>query len=63
LHVLDWDDRLLLVPVDAEIDKATLLANGRNIAFEQTDNGYLLQLPEDMPDEPVTVIRLDLDSD
>jgi alpha-L-fucosidase len=63
VHVLDWDDRLLLVPVDAEIDKATLLANGRNIAFEQTDNGYLLQLPEDMPDEPVTVIRLDLDSD
>lgn len=60
VHVLDWDDGILPLPLDADIVKATLMFNGKNVAFERADTGYLLKLPDDARSGPVTVIRLDL---
>lgn len=62
VHILDWDDEVLPLALDADIGRATILSNGRSVAFKRTDSGYLLELPDDdVPAGPVTVIRLDLD--
>ena len=61
VHVLDWDDEILPLSLDGDIDKATLMFNGKNVAFERADSGYLLKLPDDARSGPVTVIRLDLE--
>jgi alpha-L-fucosidase len=61
VHVLDWDDEVLPLPLDADIDKATLMFNGKSVAFDRADSGYFLKLPDDARSGPVTVIRLELD--
>ncbi len=60
VHVFDWDDGILPLQLDADVDKATLMSNGKSIAFDRADNAYLLKLPDDVRSGPVTVIRLDL---
>ena len=61
VHVLDWDDEILPLPLDADVDKATLMFNGKSVAFDRADSGYFLKLPDDARSGPVTVIRLELD--
>ena len=60
VHVLDWQDALLPLPLASSIETAALLPGGEDVAFEKTSEGYLLELPGGEQTGPVTVIRLEL---
>ncbi|HEX5787546.1 MAG TPA: alpha-L-fucosidase [Woeseiaceae bacterium] len=60
VHVLDWTDTLLPLPLDVDVEKATLLQDGSRVDVEKTGNGYLLRLPEQLPAGPVLTIRLEI---
>jgi alpha-L-fucosidase len=60
VHVLDWRDRLLAIPVvGVRVTRATMLGSGVAVDFEQTSLGVRLTLPsggESTPDR-VVVLR------
>jgi alpha-L-fucosidase len=59
VHVLDWRDRLLAIPVvGARVTRATMLGTGVAVDFEQTSLGLRLTLPNDGAGEPDRVIVL-----
>ena len=59
VHVLDWRDRLLAIPlVGRRVTRATMLVGGAALDFEQTSDGLRLTLPNDSAGEPDRVIVL-----
>ncbi len=59
VHVMDWQDSLLTVPVkDASVISATLLRNGKKINFDVTPTGIAINIPEKELDEWDAVIKL-----
>jgi len=60
IHVLDWSDAPLLVPLRQTVSSARLLRDGRNIPLKRRPDGIELALPSPLPDEWDRVIRLDM---
>ena len=62
VHVMDWQDNFLPVPIQHEIERATFLGTGLSITTERTEGGHFLHLPEDWMSEsgPVTIIKLEI---
>jgi alpha-L-fucosidase len=59
VHVLDWRDRLLAIPVvGVRVTRATMLGSGAALDFEQTSVGLRLTLPSGGTGEPDRVIVL-----
>jgi alpha-L-fucosidase len=59
VHVLDWDDATLPLPISDRITGASHLTGGGEIRFESAGDGYLINVP-DTSDGPVTVIKLEI---
>ena len=61
VHVLDWSDRLLSIPIPGgPIRRATLLATGEPVPAQSTRDGITLTLPPRGNSEPDQVIVLEL---
>ena len=60
VHVLDWQDSVLFVPLAEKIRSARLLSTGSEVAFESTSGGIMLHIPPSALQEWDTVIALDL---
>lgn len=60
VHVLDWKDSRLFVPLRAKVASARHLKDGSAVAIHKQPDGIELTLPEAHPDEWVRIIRLDL---
>lgn len=59
LHVTDWpEDGQLLFRVYENASSATLLHNGKALQFKNTHDGTYIDLPQEAPDEYVSVIKL-----
>lgn len=62
VHVLDWQDRQLLVPsLGGQVKAARFLKNGAAAPFRSVDEGVILTLPDEPLDEYDTVIAVELD--
>ena len=63
VHVLSWPDRVLALPsIGAHVRRASLLANGQQVAFSEAPAGITLTLPARQPDEYDQVIVLETTS-
>jgi alpha-L-fucosidase len=60
VHVLDWSDARLLVPLGAKVVSARLLRDGSAVATRKQPDGIELTLPPAQPNEWVRIIRLNL---
>ena len=62
VHVLDWDDAVLVLPaLPRRVKSARLLKDGRPLAVQQTASGLTLSLPEaGARDRYDTVVALEL---
>jgi alpha-L-fucosidase len=60
VHVLDWQDRTLFVPLTRRVAGATLLASGAKISFRARPDGIELDLPLPSPENADTVVKLHL---
>jgi alpha-L-fucosidase len=60
VHVMNWQQDSLLVPIPQEIEKATFLASGEDVPSERVGEGYVLRLSPGAIGGPDTVIRLTL---
>jgi alpha-L-fucosidase len=59
VHVLDWRDRLLAIPVvGVRVTRATMLGSGARVEFEQSPAGLRLTLPSGDADEPDRIVVL-----
>lgn len=59
VHVLDWSDPQLFVPLAETIRSARLLRDGRPVEFRKRPGGIELTLPAGVPNEWDRVVRLD----
>lgn len=60
VHVMDWAEAGVPVPLDVDVVGATLLATGEAIGMTKSDDGtLLLDVPQDIRDRYVTVIKLE----
>jgi alpha-L-fucosidase len=60
VHVLDWQDELLVLPgLPKPVKKSTLLGNGRPVRLQIVDGGLLLHLPKADRDPIDTVVVLE----
>ena len=57
VHVLDWQDDLLALPVIPGIRRATLLTNGNDVEVHETEHGTLLHLPQHDPIDTIVVLE------
>jgi alpha-L-fucosidase len=60
VHVLDWPDPMLALPLDGRVRSARMLAGGAPVPFHQTPIGLTLTLPDSAADDPDRVIVLEL---
>jgi len=60
VHVLDWRDDTLFVPVTGRVGRARLLNDGSAIPVKARPGGIELRLPHRLTDEIDRVIRLDM---
>jgi alpha-L-fucosidase len=61
VHVLQWQDRNLLLPkLPGPVRAARFLKDGRPASFTETAQGIVLTIPPEVVDENDTVIALDL---
>ena len=60
VHVLDWPDTQLFIPLKQPIRSARLLRDGRAVAVRKRPDGLELTIPSPAADEWDRVIRLDL---
>lgn len=59
LHVFDWPSApLTITGVKPKVLSARLLANNQALSFQQTENGLQITLPQQAPDQNVSVIAL-----
>jgi len=59
VHVLDWSDPQLFVPLAETIRSARLLRDGRPVEFRKRPGGIELTLPAAVPNEWDRVVRLE----
>jgi len=59
VHVLDWSDPQLFVPLAETVRSARLLRDGRPVEFRKRPGGIELTLPAAVPNEWDRVVRLD----
>lgn len=45
VHIMNWKDKLLPIPLQGVIESASLLRSGKPVEFERTERGYLLHIP------------------
>ena len=62
LHVFDWpEDGKLLVPgLSNDVQDSYLLANRKALTTEKSDDGMLISLPSDAPDDIASVVVLNV---
>ena len=60
VHVLDWKDARLFVPLHAKVVSARLLRDGSAVAVRKQSDGIELTLQPAQPNEWVRTIRLDV---
>jgi alpha-L-fucosidase len=60
VHVLDWRDAQLFVPLKAKVRRAQMLRDASPVTIRTRSDGIELTLPPAAPDEWDRVIRLDL---
>ncbi|MEJ2205354.1 MAG: alpha-L-fucosidase [Gemmatimonadota bacterium] len=61
VHVLEWPDAALSIPVmDRRVAAARMLASGETVAFRQTEAGVTLRMPGSGGDGPDRVVVLEL---
>ncbi len=60
--VFNWpkDGKLLLPGLQSKVVKAYLLADGKELKFNQTDAGAVLELPAEAPDKMASVICVEI---
>ena len=63
VHIMNWKDTLLHIPLERAIDSAKLLRDGESVDIERLDDGYLLRIPVEELDAWDTVVELKLASD
>jgi alpha-L-fucosidase len=59
VHILDWPDTRLFVPLEQPVRSARLLRDGRPIAVQKRPGGIELTLPPAAADEWDRVVRLE----
>ena len=57
IHVLDWQDKALYLPLKAKVKKAIQFVDGSSVAFSQDKEGVLLKFPK-VPTETDYVVEL-----
>ena len=57
IHILDWQDSSLYIPLKAKVKKATQFIDGTSISFQQDKDGVLLKFPK-VPTETDYVVEL-----
>src|SRR5439155_17069530 len=60
VHVLDWSDTQLFIPLKQAVHSARLLRDGQAIAIKKRPDGIELTIPAAVADEWDRVIRLDV---
>ncbi len=62
LHVFDWpkNGKLLVPGLESKVKSARLLANGKQLKFEETSEGVVIQVPKQALDADATVIKLEI---
>ena len=60
VHVFDWSDSQLFLPLRAKVAGARSLRNSSPVAIRHRSDGIELTLPEPLPNEWVRIVRLDL---
>jgi hypothetical protein len=60
VHILDWGDPHLVVPLRAKVVSARLLRDGSAVPIRKQSDGIELTLRPAQPDEWVRIVRLDL---
>ena len=61
LSVFDWPkDGRLVVPTNAEVVSAKLLAGGKSLTAKNGTDGVEIMVPQSAPDEMASVIKLEL---
>jgi len=61
VHVLNWQDGALLVPpLEGMVAAATMMSDQSKIDFAQSEDGVLLHLPAQAPDEVDRVVVLEM---
>jgi alpha-L-fucosidase len=60
VHVLDWSDTQLFIPLKQTIRSARLLKDGRAVAVKKRSDGIELTIPASAADDWDRVIRLEL---
>jgi alpha-L-fucosidase len=60
VHVLNWKDPTLWVPLSRKVTRATLLASGATVALKQRDDGIELSLPPADLQQMDVVVKLHL---
>ena len=63
VHILNWKDRSVPIPLERRIESAKLLRNGDAVDFERTGEGYFLHIALDELAAWDTVVELKLASD
>jgi len=60
--VFDWPSTLEFGGLEAKISKATLLAGGTSVSFEQEGGRLRIELPPQAPDRYVSVLELETEN-
>jgi len=62
LHVFEWpaEGKLLLPGLESKVKSAQMLVGGAKLKFEKTENGVVLNLPENAPDANASVIKMEI---
>jgi alpha-L-fucosidase len=62
LQVFDWpkDGKLVVPGLENEIKSARFLANGKELEFEKTPSGVLIEVPDKALDPNATVIKMEI---
>jgi alpha-L-fucosidase len=60
VHVLDWPDRVLSIPLGARVVRARMLVTGESVAVTPSAGSLTLTLPPASAEEPDRVVVLEL---
>jgi alpha-L-fucosidase len=62
LHVFEWpaEGKLLLPGLESKVKSAQMLVGGAKLKFEKTENGVVLNIPENAPDANASVIKMEI---
>ena len=63
LHVFDWptDGKLVVPGLTGKVKQATLLAGGKVLTFDRTDQGAVIHVPTEPSDQNVSVVVVEVE--